>query len=116
MSALRNWAGKAAVLLLPIALGACAQYAQYGMTTAAPSGQGPMAWDGAGRDPNLGPPHRQSRKASPAVAETIDNQAPSTADADTELARKLVICSTCIKPATVQSSERQEVTSLASRQ
>ncbi|MBR0871157.1 hypothetical protein JQ633_12360 [Bradyrhizobium tropiciagri] len=117
MSAIRNWAGKAAVLLLPITLGACAQYAQqYSMTTSAPSGQGPLAWDGAGRDPNLGPSQRHARKASPAVAETTDAQDPLTADTDAQLARKLVICSTCIKPAATQSSEQQGVTSLASRQ
>lgn len=119
MSAIRNWAGRAAVLLLPIALGACAQYAQYGMTTSTPPGQGPLAWDGAGRDPNLGPPQRQARKASPAVAEATDSQDPLTADADARLARKLVICSTCIKPAPVQeqaqASEHPDVTSLASR-
>jgi len=45
MSSIRNWVGKAAVLLLPIALGACAQYAQYGMTTTAPSEAGPLAWE-----------------------------------------------------------------------
>lgn len=117
MSAIRNLAVKAAVLLLPITLGACAQYAQqYSMTTSVPSGQGPLAWDGAGRDPNLAPPQRQARRASPAVAEATDNQDALTDDADARLARKLVICSTCIKPAATQTSERQDTTSLASRQ
>jgi hypothetical protein len=113
MSAFRNWAGKAAVLFLPIALGGCAQYAQYGMTSSMPPGQGPIAWDGAGQDPNLPPPRRQARNASPAVAQ-------SAADADDQLARKLVICSTCIKPAPAQvaaqpDNNRQDMASAANR-
>ncbi|VIO73921.1 hypothetical protein [Bradyrhizobium ivorense] len=113
MSAFRNWGGKAAVLLLPFALGACAQYAQFGMTTSTQPGQGPIAWDGAGQDPNLPAPRRQARNASPAVAQS--------ADADDQLARKLVICSTCIKPApapaqvAVQPDNRQDVASAANR-
>jgi hypothetical protein len=115
MSSFRNWVGKAAVLLLPISLGACAQYAQHGMTTtSAPSGPGPIAWDGAGRDPNLAPPQRHARNASPAVAQSADSQQPSTADDDEQLARKLVICSTCIKPA-AQPSDRQDVASVTNR-
>lgn len=113
MSAFRNWARKAAVLFLPIALGACAQYSQqYSMTTP-PLGTGPLAWDGAGQDPNLPPPRRHARNASPAVAESSDVQV-SEADADDRLARKLVICSTCIKqtPA-AQPNNRQDVASAA---
>ncbi|WP_426433935.1 hypothetical protein [Bradyrhizobium genosp. P] len=113
MSSFGNWAGKAAVLLLPISLGACAQYAQYGMMgTAAPTAPGPLAWDGAGRDPDLPPPQRHARNASPAVAQSTDSQQPRTADDDAQLARKLVICSTCLKPA-AQPSDRQEVASVA---
>ena len=120
MSSIRNWVGKAAVLLLPIALGACAQYAQYGMTTTTPSGPGPLAWDGAGRDPNLPPPQRHARNASPAVAQSAnDQQAEQTASADDDdqLARKLVICSTCIKqqPVAAQASNRQDVASIANQ-
>jgi len=51
----------APVLFLPIALGACAQYSQqYSMTTP-PSGTGPLAWDGAGQDPNAPQPRRHAR-------------------------------------------------------
>ncbi len=109
MSSSCNWASRAAVLLLPISLGACAQYAQYGMTTSVPQGTGPIAWDGAGRDPNL-PPQRRVRNASPALAQSPGEQ--ETADADDQLARKLVICSTCIKPV-AQPSDRQDVASVA---
>lgn len=113
MSAFRNWARKAAVVLLPIALGACAQYSQqYSMTTQ-PPGTGPLAWDGAGQDPNQPQPRRHARNASPAVAETQ----LSEADADDRLARKLVICSTCIKQtpvaaAAAQPTNRQDVASV----
>ncbi|QOZ34551.1 hypothetical protein [Bradyrhizobium sp. CCBAU 53421] len=111
MSAFRNWARKAAVLFLPIALGACAQYSQqYSMTTT-PPGAGPLAWDGAGQDPNQPQPRRHARNASPAAAETQ----LSEEDADDRLARKLVICSTCIKPkpavAAAQPTNRQDVAS-----
>ena len=114
MSAFRNWARKAAVLVLPIALGACAQVSQqYSMTTPPPAGTGPLAWDGAGQDPNLPQPRRHARTASPAVAETSGAQL-SDADADERLARKLVICSTCIKqPPVAQASNRQDVASVA---
>jgi hypothetical protein len=117
MSAFRNWGGKAAVLLLPIVLGGCAQYAQqYSMTTP-PPGTGPLAWDGAGRDPNLAPSPRHARHATPAVAESASE--PSAADADAQLARKLVICSTCIKPtpavATASAANRQDVASITNR-
>lgn len=111
MSAFRNWARKAAVLFLPIALGACAQVSQqYSMTTP-PPGTGPLAWDGAGQDPNLPQPRRHARNASPAVADTSPAQLSET-DADDRLARKLVICSTCIKqtPA-AQPNNRQDVAS-----
>ena len=115
MSSIRNWAGKAAVLFLPIMLGACAQYSQqYSMTTP-PSGTGPLAWDGAGRDPNLAPRQRHARNASPAVAQSTDSQDTLTADADDQLARKLVICSTCIKPQAAPPSDRQDVASVANR-
>ncbi|MGY3445766.1 MULTISPECIES: hypothetical protein [unclassified Bradyrhizobium] len=111
MSAFRNWARKAAVLFLPIALGACAQVAQqYSMTTPAP-GSGPLAWDGAGHDPNQPQPRRHARNVSPAVPEAQ----LSDAEADDRLARKLVICSTCIKQtpavAAVQPTNRQDVAS-----
>jgi len=117
MSAFRNWGGRAAVLLLPITLGACAQYAQqYGMTTPVPA-TGPLAWDGAGRDPNLAPPQRHARNAAPAEAQ-LPGDPPSAADADAQLARKLVICSTCIKPAAAlaaQPDDRQDVASVTNR-
>ncbi|WP_461353904.1 hypothetical protein [Bradyrhizobium sp. USDA 4454] len=104
-------ARKAAVLFLPIALGACAQVAQQYSMTAPPPGPGPLAWDGAGRDPNLPQPRRHARNASPAVPETQ----LSDADADDRLARKLVICSTCIKQtpavAAAQPTNRQDVAS-----
>ncbi|MCC8963936.1 hypothetical protein H8A95_16830 [Bradyrhizobium sp. Pear76] len=114
MSAFRNWARKAAVLFVPIALGACAQYSQqYSMTTP-PPGTGPLAWDGAGQDPNQPQPRRHARNASPALAETSGTQL-SEADADDRLARKLVICSTCIKKApavaATQPTIRQDVAS-----
>ncbi|MCP1833325.1 MULTISPECIES: hypothetical protein [unclassified Bradyrhizobium] len=112
MSAFRNWARKAAVLFLPIAVGACAQVSQqYSMTTP-PPGTGPLAWDGAGQDPNLPQPRRHARNASPAVAETSPARL-SEADADDRLARKLVICSTCIKrtPVAAQPNNRQDVAS-----
>ncbi|MGY3527731.1 hypothetical protein [Bradyrhizobium sp. USDA 4452] len=110
MSAFRNWAGKAAVLFLPIALGACAQYSQqYSMTTP-PPGAGPLAWDGAGQDPNRPPTRRHTRNASPAAETQLSEE-----DADDRLARKLVICSTCIKQtpavAAAQPSNRQDVAS-----
>ncbi|MBR0801601.1 hypothetical protein JQ615_40335 [Bradyrhizobium jicamae] len=107
MSPIRNWVSKAAVLLLPIALGACAQYAQYGMTTT--SEPGPLAWDGAGPNPNL-PPQRHAHNTAQAVAQSADEQA----DADDRLARKLVICSTCIKPAAA-SPDRTDVAQAANR-
>ena len=113
MSAFRNWARKAAVLFLPIALGACAQYSQQYSMNAQPPGTGPLAWDGAGQDPNSPPPRRHARNASPAVAETSGAQL-SEADADDRLARKLVICSTCIKrttPVAAQVNNRQDVAS-----
>jgi hypothetical protein len=97
MSSIRNRAVKAAVLLLPIALGACAQYAQYGISSAAPSEPEPLAWDGAGRDPNFPPPQRHARNASPAIAQSTVDQQALAADDDGQLAQKLVICSTCIK-------------------
>ncbi|WGS17501.1 MULTISPECIES: hypothetical protein [unclassified Bradyrhizobium] len=115
MSSIRNWVGKAAVLLLPIALGACAQYAQYGMTTTTPSGSGPLAWDGAGRDPNLPPPQRHARNASPAAAQSSGDQQTAAADDDDRLARKLVICSTCIKPPAPPPNDRQDVASIANQ-
>lgn len=114
MSSLRNWAVKAAVLLLPIALGACAQYAQYGISSAAPSESDPLAWDGAGRDPNLPPPRRDARNASPIAQSTVDQQAPA-ADDDDQLARKLVICSTCIKQPAALPSNRQDVASITNQ-
>lgn len=115
MSAIRNWASRAAVLLLPIALGACAQYAQYGMTSTVP-GNGPLAWDGAGRDPNLPPSQRHARNAAPAMAQSPADQESVAANDDELLARKLVICSTCIKqPPAAQPSDRQDVASVANR-
>ncbi|WP_342711150.1 hypothetical protein AAFG13_03630 [Bradyrhizobium sp. B124] len=113
MSAFRNWARKAVVLFLPIALGACAQYSQqYSMTAPSP-GTGPLAWDGAGQDPNQPQPRRHARNASPVAAETQ----LSEEDADNRLARKLVICSICIKQtpvaaAAAQPTNRQDVASV----
>ncbi|MGY4479035.1 hypothetical protein [Bradyrhizobium sp. USDA 3364] len=111
MSAFRNWARKATVLFLPIALGACAQYSQQYNMSAPPPGTGPLAWDGAGQDPNMPQPRRHARNASPMVPETQ----LSEADRDDRLARKLVICSTCIKHtpavAAAQSTNRQDVAS-----
>ena len=112
MSSIRNRLSRAAVLLLPIALGACAQYAQYGMTTTAvPPGPGPIAWDGAGRDPNAAP---SQRNAAPAIAQSADQAA---SDADAQLARKLVICSTCIKPAATAAAttDRTDVAQVTNR-
>lgn len=108
MSPIRNWVSKAAVLLLPVALGACAQY---GMTTT--TAPGPLAWDGAGSDPNLPPQQRRARATAQAVAQSADAQT-SDADADDRLARKLVICSTCIKPGAA-SPDHTDVAQAANR-
>ena len=74
-------------------------------------GTGPLARDGAGPETNQPQPRRHARNASPATAETQ----LSEADADDRLARKLVICSTCIKQtpvAAAQPTNRQDVASV----
>jgi hypothetical protein len=112
----RNCMSRIAILLLPIALGACAQYAQYGMNTSAPPTPGPLAWDGAGRNPNL--PQRApryARSAPQAVAQSPDDADALSAEADDNLARKLVICSTCVKPQE-RASNRSDDTQVANRQ
>ncbi len=114
MSDVRNRLSRIAILLLPIALGACAQYAQYGMNSPAPMGTGLLAWDGAGRDPNRAQPApRHARNASQAVAQSPDDADALNVDADERLARKLVICSTCVSP--TQTNDRQDVAHVANR-
>lgn len=77
-----------AVLVSCTVLAGCAQTA----LTGAPGG-GVIAWDGAGRDPNLPPSATTpSRRAAP-VREAGDTAAQ---DQDARLAENLVICRGCI--------------------
>jgi hypothetical protein len=97
MSYLRRRAGRVAILVLPIALGACAQY---GAMNASPAiGPRMIAWDGAGEDPNLPQPTRKRSNVASQLAERSSHEQPQDGaeDADRELAAKLVICSGCIK-------------------
>jgi hypothetical protein len=112
MRHVRNPACRIAILLLPLALGACAQY---GVTNMASTGPRTFAWDGAGEDPNL--PRRtptRSANASQAMAPSeAEREQVSDEDADRNLARKLVICKGCIKP--VETAERPDGSRVASR-
>ena len=106
-----NRAGRVAILLLPIALGACAQYGA--MNTSASTGPRTFAWDGAGEDPNLPrPAHRRTASASRAPEPAIGEETGS-AEADRNLASKLVICSGCIKRP--EPSDQSDPARLASR-
>jgi hypothetical protein len=104
MSVVRNWAGKAAILLLPLGLGACAQTGLMG--SQASLGSGPYAWDGAGPNPNAPQSSRRSRAV--AVTQSSSNNQAMAADTDAWLARKLVICSTCVKPQKPQDTATAE--------
>jgi hypothetical protein len=104
MTFIRNWAGKAAILLLPLGLGACAQTGVMG--SQASLGSGPYAWDGAGPNPNAPPSARRGRAVA-ATQSSRNNQAMAD-DTDAWLARKLVICSTCVKPQKPQDTAATE--------
>ncbi|MBR0693053.1 hypothetical protein [Bradyrhizobium lablabi] len=113
MSDVGNRLSRIAILLLPIALGACAQYSM--MNSQASTGPAPLAWDGAGRDPNLAPAApRRVRNASRAVAQSPDDTDALGIDADESLARKLVICRACIAPSEPANS-REDVAHVANR-
>jgi hypothetical protein len=112
MHRVRNSACRIAILLLSLALGACAQY---GVTNTASTGARTFAWDGTGEDPNQ--PRRTPRRSAN-VAQAIEPSAnepdlASDADADRKLASKLVICKGCIKPQ--EMAERPDGPRLASR-
>ncbi|MCA1453872.1 hypothetical protein I6F35_11670 [Bradyrhizobium sp. BRP22] len=112
MRHVRNHACRIAILLLPLALGACAQYGAMNMS--ASTGPRAFAWDGAGEDPNQ--PRRtptRSAKVAQAIEPSEAAQEVSDEDADRKLARKLVICKGCIKP--VETAERPDGSRLASR-
>jgi hypothetical protein len=112
MRHVRNPACRIAILLLPLTLGACAQY---GVTNMASTGPRTFAWDGAGEDPNQ--PRRTPRRAvnvSQAIEPSADEpELASDIDADRKLASKLVICKGCIKPQ--ETAERPDGSRLASR-
>jgi hypothetical protein len=113
MRHVRNPARRIAILFLPLALGACAQYGV--MNTSASTGPRTFAWDGAGEDPNL--PQRTPRHSanvSQAIEPSADEREQiSDADADRKLASKLVICKGCIKPP--ETAERTDGSRVASR-
>ena len=113
MRHVRNPACRIAILLLPLALGACAQYSA--LNTQASTGPRTFAWDGAGEDPNL--PRRTPRRAvnvSRAIEPSADEpELASDVDADRKLASKLVICKGCIKPQ--ETAERPDGSRVASR-
>jgi hypothetical protein len=113
MSNIRCQARRIAILLLPIALGACTQYGL--MNTSASIGPSAIAWDGAGEDPNLPQPaHKRVRNAPQVAAQSaVESEQASPEDADRALERKLVICSGCIKP--TQTTDRPEETRVANR-
>ncbi|WP_027578255.1 hypothetical protein [Bradyrhizobium sp. Ai1a-2] len=111
MRHVRNHASRVAILLLPLALGACAQY---GVMNTASTGARTYAWDGAGEDPNQ---PRRAPRHSANVARAIEPSADeqeqvSDEDADRKLASKLVICRGCIKPpATAEQPDGSRVAS-----
>jgi hypothetical protein len=113
MRHVRNTACRIAILLLPLALGACAQYGV--MDTQASAGPRAFAWDGAGEDPNQ--PRRTPTRAAnvaQAIEPSIDEpDLGPYADADRDLASKLVICKGCIKPS--ETAERTDGSRVASR-
>ncbi|MGY3615056.1 hypothetical protein [Bradyrhizobium sp. USDA 10063] len=112
MRHVRNRFSRIAILLLPLTLGACAQY---GVMNTASTGPGAFAWDGAGEDPNQ--PRRTPRRAvnvSQAIAPSADEpELAFDADADRKLASKLVICKGCIKPS--ETAEQADGSRVASR-
>ncbi|MCA6107873.1 hypothetical protein [Bradyrhizobium cenepequi] len=112
MRHVRSRFSRIAILFLPLALGACAQYGA--MNTLASTGPRAFAWDGAGEDPNQ--PQRMPRRsanASQAIEPSADeHEQASDAQADRDLAGKLVICSGCIKtPATAERTDGSRVAS-----
>jgi hypothetical protein len=113
MRHVRKPACRIAILFLPLALGACAQYGV--MNTAASTGPRTFAWDGAGEDPNQ--PRRTPKRSvnvSQAIEPSVDEpELASDADADRRLASKLVICKGCIKPP--ETAERTDGSRVASR-
>jgi hypothetical protein len=108
-----NPACRIAILLLPLVLGACAQYGV--MNTQASTGARAFAWDGAGEDPNQ--PRRAPRRAANAaraIEPSVDEpDLAADADADRKLANKLVICKGCIKPP--ETAEQTDGSRVASR-
>src|SRR5262245_47631295 len=112
MRHVRNCASRVAILLLPLALGACAQY---GVMNTASTGARTYAWDGAGEDPNQ--PRRTPRQSANVAQATEpsadEREQVSDEDADRKLARKLVICNGCIK--SQETAERPDGSRLASR-
>jgi hypothetical protein len=108
-----NPACRIAILLLPLVLGACAQYGV--MNTQASTGARAFAWDGAGEDPNQ--PRRTPKHAANvarAIEPSVDEpDLTADADADRELANKLVICKGCIKPP--ETAEQTDGSRVASR-
>jgi hypothetical protein len=107
-----NPACRIAILLLPLALGACAQY---GVMNTASTGARAYAWDGAGEDPNQ--PRRtpsHSANVAQAIEPSADEQEQaSDEDVDRKLASRLVICKGCIKPQ--ETAERPDGSRVASR-
>ncbi|TAI64059.1 hypothetical protein CWO89_20930 [Bradyrhizobium sp. Leo170] len=112
MRHVRNPACRIVILLLPLALGACAQY---GVTNTASTGPRTFAWDGAGEDPNA--PRRTPRHSAKVAQATVpsadEREQVSDEDADRKLASKLVICKGCIKPQ--ETAERPDGSRVASR-
>jgi hypothetical protein len=113
MGHVRNHASRIVSLFLPLALGACAQYGV--MNSSASTGPRTFAWDGGGEDPNQ--PRRmpgRSVSVSRAIEPPADERKfASDADADADLASKLVICKGCIK--TPETAERADGSRVASR-
>lgn len=100
-----------AILLVPIALGACAQYSP--MTTSL-AGPKTFAWDGAGQDPNRPPPlHKRTAPRVVAEQSGAGETGISADEADRDLASRLVICRGCIKPA--ETANRPEGSRVAYR-
>jgi hypothetical protein len=113
MRHVRNPACRIAILLLPLTLGACAQYGA--MNPLASTEPRAFAWDGAGEDPNQ--PRRTPRRAAnvaQAIEPSVDERdLAADADADRDLANKLVICKGCIKQP--ETAERTDGSRVASR-